>query len=329
MAAWLAGAQVAQAGPLGDMINKQISGHGDGPAYAEHPASFKGVDKVVIAQFSVVFLKDKVDYSGGGFLSSDGKAKATGKLTGVSEADYQKITDAAYADFVDRLKSAGVEVVPPDEYRQGPYYKNIRSEAQASPVSLTLQDQDKAQGVAYWPSSAQVRDNLVLNLRFMDGNVRNVSTAQYEYARRTHVPVINVVEVVDFAEPSKSSGGGVFQSVKATAEIALSHRGSKIEITDVSGQAGRIVINKPIVQAGGFAEIKDVTSGTTKTLESAHMMMNIGGALMGKGPSAFGRTGMERNFEFAVTDPAVYVKLTTDAVSAGSGVLIDQMRALK
>ena len=38
--------------------------------------------------------------------------------------------------------------------------------------------------------------------------------------------MLNVVYVVDFAAPAKSSGGGILQTIKSTAELAVSNRGS-------------------------------------------------------------------------------------------------------
>ena len=122
--------------------------------------------------------------------------------------------------------AGGVTIVAPDAYYASQYYQKVQSEEQGHKVTIPLQDKDTAEGVAYWPSSMPHRDNMALALRFMDFGQSNVYTAQYAYARAARVPVLNVVYVVDFAAPAKSSGGGILQTIKSTAELAVSNRGS-------------------------------------------------------------------------------------------------------
>lgn len=313
------------AGLIGGMINKSINGHGNGPVWFERQDAFKGVNQVVIGQFSVVFLTKKVDFSGGGFLSSNAKGKAIGQLSGVSQEDYIRITDAVFDDFRGKLTASGVTIVDPAAYYASKYYQKVRSEEQGHSVTIPLQDQDTADGIAFWPSSMAHRDNMALTLRFMDGNQRDLYTAQYDYARTAKVPVLNVVYVVDFAEPAKSEGGGVFQSIKATAQLAISQRGSLFYLMDTSGKPAKINVNQPIVESGDFAQIKDITSGLTKTAEATHSIMNIGGALMGHGGNAFGKTSMSRRFEYAVTDTANYSALVTHAGGQANDLMIGQM----
>ena len=218
--------QTGNASLLGDAISKSINGHGSGPTYTEHAESFKGLTQAVIGQFSVVFIVKKVDYDGGGFFSAGAAAKAIGQLAGPTEAEYQRITDSVYEDFRKKMTAGGVTIVAPDAYYASQYYQKVQSEEQGHKVTIPLQDKDTADGVAYWPSSMPHRDNMALALRFMDFGQSNVYTAQYAYARAARVPVLNVVYVVDFAAPAKSSGGGILQTIKSTAELAVSNRGS-------------------------------------------------------------------------------------------------------
>ena len=319
------GSVPASAGLIGGMINKSINGHGNGPVWFERQDAFKGLNQVVIGQFSVVFLTKKVDFSGGGFLSANAKGKAIGQLSGVSREEYMRITDAVFEDFKTKLAASGITLVDPAAYYASKYYQKVRSEEQGHSVTIPLQDQDTADGIAFWPSSMAHRDNMALTLRFMDGNQRDLYTAQYDYARTAKVPVLNVVYVVDFAEPAKSEGGGVFQSIKATAQLAISQRGSLAFLMDTSGKPAKINVNQPIVESGDFAQIKDTTSGLTKTAEATHSIMNIGGALLGKGGNAFGKSSMSRRFEFAVTDPANYAALVTHAGGQANDLLIGQL----
>ena len=322
--------QPGNAGLLGDAISKSLNNHGSGPTYTEHAESFKGLSQVVIGQFSVVFLTKKVDYDGGGFFSGADKAKAIGQLAGVSEADYQRITDEVYADFSKKLVASGVTIVDPADYYASQYYQKVKSEEQGHKVTIPLQDQDTADGIAYWPSGMAHRDNMALTLRFMDFGMANVSTAQWAYARASKVPVLNVVYVVDFAAPAKSSGGGILQTIKSTAELAISNRGSLFLLMDTQGKPGKLILNKPLVEAGGFAEIKDITSGATKAMETGQSVMNLAGAFMGKGSSMFGKKmRMDRRFEYNVTDTANYAGMAAHAGGQANDLMLSQMVGLR
>lgn len=323
----LLGTPRAYSGPLGNLINKQINSHGDGPIWSEHLESFKGVNQVVLGQFTVVFLTKTVSYSGGGFFSNNNESKAIGQLAGVDSSTFQRVTDAIFEDFKAKLAHQGVTVADPAGYYANPYYQRVHSEEQGHPVTVPLEDKQSVEGQAWWPTTLAHHDNMALALRFMDAGVRDVYTAQYDYARNAKIPVLNVVYVVDFAEPAKSSGAGIFQSLNVKAEIAISPRGSQLQLMDTSGKVGKLVINKPLVEGGSFAEIKDITSGVQKTAETAQMLGNIGGALFGGSHSnhMFGKQmRIDRRIEYSVTDPKVYGDLVVHAGSQTNDLILGQ-----
>ncbi|MBS0255065.1 MAG: hypothetical protein JSS36_07635 [Proteobacteria bacterium] len=320
----------ADAGILGDAINKQLNSHGDGPTWTEHADSFKGASQVVLGQFTVVFLTKSVSYSGGGFLSTSNSAKAIGQLAGVDPATYQRVTDAVFEDFKAKLARAGITLADPAAYYASKYYQKVRSEDQGHPVTVPLDDKQSVEGQAWWPSALPHHDNMALTMRFMDANTTNVYTAQYDYARTAKLPVLNVVYVVDFAEPAKSTGGGVFQKLDVKAELAISPRGSQIQLMDTSGKVGKVVLNKPIVEGGTFAEIKDITSGLQKGAETVQMLGNIGGAIFGKGSNAFGKQmRMDRRIEYSVVDPKVWGDMVIHAGGQTNDLMTNTLGSLK
>lgn len=314
------------AGLIGNAINKSLNSHGDGPVYYDHQESFKGLNQAVIGQFSVVFFTKKVDYDGGGFLS-DGSSKAIGQLSGLAEPDYQKITDALYVQFKARLAAGGVTLVDPAAYYASKYHQKVTSEPNGHSVIVPLQDQDSADGVAYWPSELSYRENMAIALRMMDGHMRDVYTAQYAYAREAKVPVLNVVYVVDFAGPAKTEGGGVFQSINVTSQLAISPRGSQVQLMDASGKVGKIILNKPVIEGGDFADISDITSGLSKASQAASTAFNVFkgglGALTNKG------SRMDRRFQYAVTDPAAFAGMTVKAGTKTTDIFVQQLQTLR
>ena len=294
------------------------------PIKIEKPESFKGVSQVVIGQFTVAFFTKKVDYDGGGFLAASAQGKAIGHLSGLSSADFQKTTDSVYADFTKQLASHGITVVDPAGMIANQYYAKVKHEAQGESVDVILKKQDHADAVAYWPTQLGRNDNALLQMRLMDMNAGRTYTAQYDYARTAKVPVLNVVYFVDFAKPAKSSGGGLFQSIKVSAGLALSQFGTQMALVDTSGKMAKISLVVPIEEGGDFAHITDVTSGLTKVARVASV---LGGAFGGFGGG--GRTGMSERFDYAVTDPKAYGEKSVAAATKATDLFLRQMESLR
>ena len=90
------------------------------------------------------------------------------------------------------------------------------------------------------------------------------------------------------------------------------------------------MLNKPLVETGGFAEIRDITSGVTKTMETGQTIMNIGGALMGKGSNMFGsKMRMDRRFEYHVTDLGNYAEMASHAGGQANDLMLSQMVGMR
>lgn len=94
--------------------------------------AIKGHNRVVIAEFGVEF------YTQINLDSRQGSAAAnmTSKLGGVGDADFQAITDKAYADTVAALTQAGFEVVDPAVLDANPLFQELSAKyGQASPYT--------------------------------------------------------------------------------------------------------------------------------------------------------------------------------------------------
>ncbi|MCC6926096.1 MAG: hypothetical protein IT549_09770 [Novosphingobium sp.] len=291
------------------------------PVKIEKPQAWQGVNQVVIGQFSVVFMTKKVDYDGGGFLSTSDKAKATGYLTGLSEADYQKITDAVYADFLTQMKDHGVAVLDDAGMEADPYFAKVKPEKSGEKADIQLKKNDHGDGLTYWPSQLGRNTNALLNFRIMDRNMVNAYTGEYNYAKTAKVPVLNVVYYIDFAKPASTSGGGLLQSVKVTSGLALSQFGSQFALMGIDGKLTRMLLQTPIEEGGDFATITETTSGLQKGMHVANI---LGAGVFG------GKHGtMNTKFDYRVTDPASYAAKTLLVTSRGSDLFIRQMEGMR
>lgn len=296
-----------------------VSAKDEQPIKIESAASFKGLDKAVIGQFTVIFLTKKVDYDGGGFLSMSSKGKAIGHLVGVENADFQQITDAVYDDFTKQMATHGIAIVDGAGLTANKYYAKVKQEAQGNKVDIVQKKEDHADGLAFWPTQLGRNVNIVVPLRMMDMNMSNTYTAEYDYARTSKIPVLNVIYYVDFAKPATSSGGGLFQDIKVSAGLAISQFGSQIQLMDTNGKVAKILLKLPIEEGGDFAEIKETTSTVTKVSQIASV---LGAGVFG------GRSGgASARFEYQVTDKAAYQEKTMTAANKASDLFLRMMVA--
>lgn len=295
------------------------------PVKIEKPQAWKGVNQVVIGQFSVAFFTKKVDYDGGGFLSMSDKGKAVGHLTGLTNEQFQAITDAAYADFLAQLSANGITVVDDAAFKAGKYYAKVKNEDPANKVSVPLKKNDKGDALAFWPTQLGRSNNVLLTLRMMDGNMVNTYTAEYDYAKSSGVPVLNVVYLVDFAKPATSQGGGIFQSVNVNAGLAMSPFGTQVALMGTDGKMTKMVLKTPIEEGGDFANITE----TTSTLQKASNVASALGVFGGGGIFGGGKDTMSTRFDFNVTNPAVFAEKTQSASTKTSDLFIRQMAGLR
>ncbi len=294
----------------------------------EKQESFKGLNQVVIGQFTVAFFTKKVDYDGGGFLAAGRDSKATGYLTGVSSEQFQKLTDAAYTDFLQQLSKNGISVVDGAGLTADKYYAKVKLEESGTRINVPLKKDDKADALAFWPTQLGRNNNALLQMRMMDFNMGNTYTAEYNYARTSKIPVLNVVYLVDFAKPTKSTGGGLFQEIAVKAGLAISPFGTQIGLMDANGKFAKMNLNVAIEESGDFAEIHETTSQLTKTVHAASV---LGGAfgLTGKLGSGPLDGKMTAKFDYVVKDPAVYSEKAQHAAAQMNDLLARQMAELK
>jgi len=288
----------------------------------ERPQSFEGISKVVIGQFSVAFFTKKVDYDGGGFLAVSNEGKAIGELSGVGPEEFQAATDAIYADFAAQMAAGGITIEDRAGLMANPYYAKVKPYPQGSKVFTMLKKKDKADAVAYGPIALGAPANALLQSGMFDFGMGGLNTAEYVYAKESGIPVINVVYFVDFAGPAKSRDGGIFQSLKITAELAVSPFGSRINIVDPKGKQGNLLLTSPISEGGEFATVTDRTSGLSKGIRTATI---VGGAFFG----GFGAGTLSKRFDFTVNDPTGFKNSAIAAGVRANTAFIGQMAQRK
>ncbi|NTV95294.1 MAG: hypothetical protein HGA75_07720 [Thiobacillus sp.] len=108
-------------------------------------ARLKDVRRVVVPQFRVEFqTRAESSASDGRYLGGGSHASASSSayvhLKGLDDALMQKITDRAYAAFVQDMTAKGIEVIGPDKLAAEPEYEPVLRVGKASGETLETKD---------------------------------------------------------------------------------------------------------------------------------------------------------------------------------------------
>ncbi len=305
----------------GAMARAMAPGKRMGDFHVEKPEAFKGATQVVIGQFSVAFFVRRARGAGGGFASGNASANLIGVLDGLSASDYNAITDAIYADFAKQLEASGVSIVAADGYRANKYYAKVKLETSGDTTTkLELGDDGVGHAQVYWPTALGRNENMELGLRIADGNMANTYTAQYDYARNSKIPVLNVVIGIDFFGDASSrggaAGGGATQVMTVTQQVSVATATTRATLMSNTGKYGKMHLDTPIDVPGTFANITNQTSGGTLAAET---LANV-----------FGRGARPtRTFGYKVTDGPAYRRLSVAAAHDAAAKIVTQLAAMR
>ena len=268
----------------------------------DNAAAMNGVTEVVIGSFIVAFLTDRTDRAraGGGLLGSGfgGRSTARSALHGVSAVEFQRATDAAYADFLRQLAGAGYQIVD----RAAAVEAFTRANAQPlengieRDVILARDSRAKAQvfapteiGGVWLPREALGH----ISAPGFSGNrsAVGISMGGVNHARASRQAVVNVFYVVDFA--NAETYGGWFRNssaVSVQAGLAIVPELSKVFVYAPNGRVVNVSPREPIAVGGDFGTFGDTTTNGERVAEIA---TNIIGALGGIGTNSTRRYAMQ------------------------------------
>ena len=190
-----------------------------------HGSEFKGAHRVAISVFDVAFPDEnhfkaqsvKTD----SMFSHSSTAKMKTTLAGVDQATRQRITDKAYALFIDQLSSAGYEVVGQEELaRLAPEFGRWPSVPNFSPGRFGTYVAPTGQSLRFLQGDTAKRDTsgfLGQQLTVYRGFDRPIAFDRSPYiARDGKVGVLAVTLVVDYGAYSSSGQQRSFGKAKAS-----------------------------------------------------------------------------------------------------------------
>ncbi len=291
--------------------------------------AFKGIDEVVIAGFTVSFytystIKSK---AGGGLMGSGfgGKSTAKSTLVGISDADMQKITDAAYKDFVAKLEAKGYKVADRSALVNSTEF--AKATVKPSPwedSSETLLTSGNK--VKYFAPSSFKGIYVFPGTTPTSGfGMDNALTAAANYGKNNKANVLYVGLNVNFANAETyGSWATTTSNVTVGQGVAIIPGATVVGIIGAEQSIygknmGNIQLGQPISSETEFAKVTDSTSDTARGVEIA---ANVIGTLGGVGSNA------TRKFEFKA-EPAKFRVASLEALNKANEALTAKMQSLK
>ena len=189
----------------------------------------KGAKRVAVPGYRVIFTtRTKVtanaeDWLGGvgGGRSSGAKASMEVVLGNVDFQTLQKITDAAYADFIEELKAGGVEVVPLETIQASPSFQKMKMTGSTAAKPYTKRSRDaKTSYVVLSPTAIPLWftsfDGDISDQGMGQTNIRAVMSMARELDALMLFPIMHV----DFATVG-GSGGKFARRATVNAKAAI------------------------------------------------------------------------------------------------------------
>ena len=267
--------------------------------------AFKGAGQVAVGAFNVGFIFESIDAtatSGGMLGAFGGTTKAKSELTGVTPAMMQQITDAAYADFVQRLGAAGLTVVPAPSMFGSAELAKLKGSAAPTEINIALEKGSKGKADYYKPSALPLQ--LFMPGDFVGSGMSsiglNMSSGQNAYALATYAkasgsPVVDVTYLIDFSD-QKRPGAFSFGGLQVNANLSVVPGFSRMTVVGANGKTNTVTFGQPVSVEGDFIVKNDASSGADKAIQSAANVAGSMAAVMGLGGLRFGKT---RKFAFA------------------------------
>ncbi len=280
-------------------------------------AAFSGAEKVLIASFKVGFVESKKDsvQAGGGLTGSayGGKSTALMKMEGLSSATMQKITDAAYQQFKQKLIAQGYELVDHSQLYDQPKFKQVKR--YDMPLKADNSGFLSNYGVSHYYSPSALGHNAPIYMGEIPGETggfgwSNPGTVTSEYAATSGVRVLNVSYAIDFAYTNSYGGWHTNSSSISVGKLISIVPGAQMTI--IGGHAGTfskaigsVRTEEGLVSEADIGELIDSTSETNKAVQMATNVIGILGGIGSNSQREYTLTVDETKFQNEATSLAV------------------------
>jgi hypothetical protein len=301
------------------------------------PVAFKDTKQIVIGSFKVGFINENkaTAKSGGGFFSRDSESRVSlrSKLEGLAPEKMQAIADNIYADFSNKLRSQGYEVLDRSTLTNIPGFSAISGSP--SPYLVNgVSAVPQAQALYFAPTGQNViefigeanRAGGLGGLASIGNQISagNASIKMQEIAEKNKLAIVNVHYIVNFVNAEGS--GGYTQKITTVAlnQGLTIMPGSSVSIikgyeSTFSTNNGSLKLSKPTASNEQFGEFVETTSSLEK---AAGVFSMVTGALSG------GRSSNSGEYTVKV-NPEAYEKIATELLKTSNLDFASKMASLK
>lgn len=264
----------------------QITAKDRQPVKVLSAKTFKGLKPVIIGSFNVAFITEKNDkaFAGAG-RKFGGSSESKALLAGVSDAEFQAITDAAYADFLAKMTAAGYTVVDRAALVADPGVAKQSYVASGAKATVILGKDSKAKALYYAPTAfgpLGVSASEITGGTFAAFGNMGPLMARSAFVQKAQQQVLNVRYVIDFAGAQHYGGAfALSSSIKLKAQLAIVDTVTSLTLQAPNGQ-GTMTLAQPLAVEGDFGDLAD---STTRGQKIDQALGNVIGILGGVGTS--------------------------------------------
>lgn len=297
------------------------------------PVAIKGMKRVALPSFQVEFVtRSGAQASTSGFASAGrSSVSAYYTLVGVSEADFQTLTNQLHADFVRDLQQMGVEVVPFAQVQASPAYRKLAAAAQPAPYSKSG---GGTSSIALAPPGQLIYGSALIAAKSNSmfgafstlantGAMMGAAFDTMDLAKELDARIVDVRLVVDFAQIG-SSDKSFLSRLSSTATVdgkvqpALLAGSSMMSVQSDTMRTTVVLRNPLLFSPAAISAMRESTSTATQAGNVAAALINL--AAGGKNSSS------AADFE-AVADPAVYRASIGTSLGQVREMLVSRLKA--
>ena len=294
------------------------------PIKATSARTFSGVQQVVVGNFNIAFVFEKTDkaFAGRG-TNYGGSSVAKSTLAGLTPADFQAITDAAYADFVTKMTAAGYQVADrATTYAAFADIASLRYVASGAEGTVQQDKNEKAKALFYAPTAfgpTPIQAGAITGGTFGGFGQMGPAMARGKFSFASNIPVVDVRYVVDFSNAAFRGGAFSFGSaVTVTAQLAIVETLSTVSLTAPRGQ-GMLTLQTPVAVNGDFGGLADTTTRGQKVDQALGNMIGLLGGI---------GTRSSKSLTFNAI-PEAYRGGAGDAAARTNYMVVNRMAALR
>ena len=294
--------------------------------------ALKGISRVAVPVFVVDFVTaDNVRTQTSGFASAGRASSALYyKLLGVGEPDFQALTDAMYADFLQRLKDSGLQVLAKEEFQAAAAYRKLADGGEKAPVKSNTNTVLTPPGMPIYGfarmSSGPAKPSSGLFGAFSSigagfSAVGDVMTS-VELATQLNAATVEVrlrVNFVELADNNKGFFGRLSNTASTTGKTFPSIDGVMVQVQQGQLRSSMLLDRTLVLDPAVFAEVREKPT-TAGDVAGAVLTGLIRLASSSRDSSS--STEME-----AIADPARYKQIIGAGMNSLSDVVVARLKA--